>query len=217
MVLAFWGWGFDSISIFSFFLVQIFFPALLQHRWVCYAWDTEHSNITVFDPWLSPELVDDLEEVHCQVVCAIKRAMLDVSNHLFEGCNYQWEYESVVLLRMDSTTPSRCVLSFRWGRWWVGVFLLCFWTVCVFTYFSFLRLFRFFVPLNSVNRSGFLCVQFCFCYRGCDGGTEHYIVSKYVVLELVMQLYVFFLFESSVVFFFAGIFRLIMCGNLLHV
>ncbi|KAF8696655.1 hypothetical protein HU200_036275 [Digitaria exilis] len=46
---------------------MIFLPALLQHRWVCYAWDTEHSSITVFDPWLSPELADDLEELHCQV------------------------------------------------------------------------------------------------------------------------------------------------------
>ena len=33
--------------------IQLFFPALLGHRWVCYTWDLLTNTITIFDPSLS--------------------------------------------------------------------------------------------------------------------------------------------------------------------
>nr|CAB3473327.1 unnamed protein product [Digitaria exilis] len=36
---------------------------------------------------------------------------------------------------------------------------------------------------ERLNRSGFLCVQFCYCYRGCDVGTDQYIqVREFAVI-----------------------------------
>lgn len=74
---------FDSTSSHLFF--QLLFPALLEHRWVCYAWSLEDKNITVFDPLVNMRTCSDLRKFHLEVAGALKRAMRSVTASLFEG------------------------------------------------------------------------------------------------------------------------------------
>lgn len=81
--------------------MQFFFPALLEHRWVCYAWSMENNCITVFDPLMTMRMGTDIETLHLQVLNSLKRAMVDVSSSMFPGWTHEWEMASVVHLRMD--------------------------------------------------------------------------------------------------------------------
>ncbi|TVU05969.1 hypothetical protein EJB05_49155 [Eragrostis curvula] len=79
----------------------IFFPLLLVHRWVCYAWDLTRNEIVVFDPCALTGKADVIGPWHSHVVSMLKIGMAFAARNLFVGWDHSWDDPAVKMFRTD--------------------------------------------------------------------------------------------------------------------
>jgi len=86
--------------------VQLFFPALLQYRWVCYVWCLENNVIFVFDPSYAMSTPDSTVESHERTCYLLKLAMRTVSRTMFQGWHNEWtSAELRIMTWLDRSVP----------------------------------------------------------------------------------------------------------------
>ncbi|OQU78177.1 uncharacterized protein LOC8076993 isoform X1 [Sorghum bicolor] len=68
-----------------------FFPALLQHRWVCFAWRISDNTIVVYDPYYSSSCRTFTTAYYQRVANILKSAMSMVSRHILNGWRHPWD------------------------------------------------------------------------------------------------------------------------------
>ena len=84
--------GFLNVVALKVALVlQIFFPCLLEHRWVCYVWRIEDNSVLVFDP--SRSFVADVEQnnSHSYASLALRNVLKAVAEEYFIGWHNDWD------------------------------------------------------------------------------------------------------------------------------
>jgi len=70
---------------------MVYFPFLMEHRWVCYAWAIRDQKVVVFDPSSTYVPLSQREMMHGHVVDVLKRALRKVVFMYCPQRNYQWE------------------------------------------------------------------------------------------------------------------------------
>ena len=87
--------------------IQLFFPALLGHRWVCYTWDLLTNTITIFDPSLSAPEEKRALAIHKHVVTVLKNAVKCTMSIALKGWCHNWDSASIEVLRPPTRTTKR--------------------------------------------------------------------------------------------------------------
>ncbi|RLN24563.1 hypothetical protein C2845_PM07G01500 [Panicum miliaceum] len=64
---------------------MLFFPGILEHRWVCYAWQMDINEITVFDPAFEDSSSNSSKFASREVVMKLKEAMHTVATTYYDG------------------------------------------------------------------------------------------------------------------------------------
>ncbi|XP_021319721.1 uncharacterized protein LOC8070917 isoform X2 [Sorghum bicolor] len=68
----------------------LFFPALLQHRWVCFAWRMSDNTIVVYDPFYSSTCPTFTTAFYQRIANILKSAMTRVSRVILSGWPLPW-------------------------------------------------------------------------------------------------------------------------------
>lgn len=70
-----------------FFFAAAFFPCIVEHRWVCYAWSTADNTIAIYDAGPESKRGSGWSNIHLDVVSMLKNAMHSVVATSFVGWN----------------------------------------------------------------------------------------------------------------------------------
>ena len=83
----------------SFCFIQLFSPAILGHRWVCYAWDLQLNTVTIFYPEFRNLDEKQTFALHKHLVNMLKNAVRCTMHLAFKGWGYKWESASIEVIR----------------------------------------------------------------------------------------------------------------------
>ncbi|CAO2184928.1 unnamed protein product [Urochloa humidicola] len=81
----------------------IFFPAIVNQRWVCYVWDLHENEVIVYDPNSSNQTI----AAHSDVVQKLGVAMEQCAKYLFEGWERSWLNPNLHFYISISDSPPR--------------------------------------------------------------------------------------------------------------
>jgi hypothetical protein len=79
---------------------KLFFPGIVEQRWVCYAWCLDSNSIMVFDPCSLKYPPNGVVMMHKQIVSAIKSVMEEVGRKFILSWEHEWKAGSVTMLNM---------------------------------------------------------------------------------------------------------------------
>ncbi|KAL6599166.1 hypothetical protein ACP70R_046030 [Stipagrostis hirtigluma subsp. patula] len=85
----------------------IFFPGIVNQRWVCYAWDLAGHEVVVYDPLIHEDQGGSAQPFHRHVVSLISDAMTECSKLFFTGWSYSWTQPKIHIHHSFSDPPSR--------------------------------------------------------------------------------------------------------------
>lgn len=78
----------------------MYFPGIVEQRWVCSAWCLQLNSIMVFDPCSLKSPPNRVVMVHKQVASAIKAVMEEVGSKFMMSWDHDWKVASVITLKM---------------------------------------------------------------------------------------------------------------------
>jgi len=77
---------------------MLFFPGIIAHRWVCYAWCLQKNKITIFDPSCAESNIPTLKDIHIYVIGLLRNDIKNAANHVFNGWKYNWDASEIDIL-----------------------------------------------------------------------------------------------------------------------
>ena len=142
---------FVSLLFVFLCILQLFFPVLLQYRWVCFAWRMHDNTIVVYDPcinflWACCEAIKICNDA--SIYHNTPRLALWLGRRPLRG--FPWPRLHSYMVSMSRAAP---------------FFFLC--NSHLFLSTSYLTKFPYHICSNhSPNRTGLLCLHFCRCFNG---------------------------------------------------
>lgn len=134
----------------------MFFPVLLQYRWVCFAWHMHDNTIVVYDPCSSSKNICAPQNSYETIAKLLKYAMMLVSSTFFHRWHNDWGNACLEFYTSDGPNPTWLVCGFSIIL--ISVLFFAWYLICSFSGFLCYH--------YSLNQSGLLCIHFLRCFNG---------------------------------------------------
>ncbi|KAL6653009.1 hypothetical protein ACP70R_011934 [Stipagrostis hirtigluma subsp. patula] len=85
----------------------MFFPALVNQRWVCYVWNLDENEVSVYDPLLLDEDGCGSVSLHSSIVARLHSAMQLCADYFFDGWTFTCEEPRIDMLHTFCDPPPK--------------------------------------------------------------------------------------------------------------